>query len=102
MTQEYQENRKFLHVRIRTLRKKAHLTQEKMAHQLGISRRTYANYERGLHAMPVDVLIGIADIFDTPLDYLTGRELPLEQELSESEEVYDRTCTNRSCSEQNL
>ena len=44
-----------------------------MAHRLQISRRTYANYERGVHAMPVEVLVVIADLFGTSLDYLTGR-----------------------------
>lgn len=76
MTQEYQRTRKCLHIRIRTLRKQAHITQEEMSKILGISRRTYANYERGVHAMPAEVLVCIADIFDTSLDYLTGRELP--------------------------
>lgn len=74
MTQEYQETRQYMHIRIRTLRKQAHITQEQLAKLLGISRRTYANYERGVHAMPVEVLVGIADIFDTSLDYLAGRE----------------------------
>ncbi|MBR0483860.1 MAG: helix-turn-helix transcriptional regulator [Oscillospiraceae bacterium] len=102
MTHEYQETRKFLHARIRTLRKKSRITQEKMAHRLGISRRTYANYERGVHAMPVEVLVCIADMFGTSLDYLTGREMPTEQEMSESEEVYDRTCKNRYYYRENL
>lgn len=102
MTQEYQEIRNFLHVRIRTLRKKSHITQEKMARRLGISRRTYANYERGIHAMPVEILVCIADMFGTSLDYLTGRDMPPEQEMSESEEVYDRTCKNRYYYRENL
>lgn len=74
MTQEYQKTRQYLHIRIRTLRKQAHITQEEMSKILGISRRTYANYERGVHAMPAEVLVCIADIFDTSLDYLTGRD----------------------------
>lgn len=75
MMKEYLKTRQYLHIRIRSLRKQAHLTQQEMANLLGISRRTYANYERGVHAMPVEVLVCIADIFDTSLDYLTGREL---------------------------
>ncbi|MBQ4464851.1 MAG: helix-turn-helix transcriptional regulator [Oscillospiraceae bacterium] len=59
--------------RIRTLRKREHYTQSEMAQRLQISRRTYANYERGVHAMPVEVLVVIADTFGTSLDYLTGR-----------------------------
>lgn len=75
MMKEYLKTRQYLHIRIRALRKQAHLTQQEMASLLGISRRTYANYERGVHAMPVEVLVCIADIFDVSLDYLVGRQL---------------------------
>ena len=96
MTQQYQETRNILHERIRTLRKKERITQEKMAQRLGISRRTYANYERGIHAMPVEILVRIADMFSTTLDYLAGHDMPPEQTLSESGEIYDRTVPNRN------
>ncbi len=73
MAREYKEIRMVMYQRIRALRKKNHVTQAEMAEQLGISRRTYANYERGVHAMPAEVLAGIADMFGSSLDYLTGR-----------------------------
>ncbi len=73
MTQDYQRTREIMYQRIRSLRKKQHITQAEMAQQLGISRRTYANYERGVHAMPAEVLVNIANLFDASLDYLTGR-----------------------------
>ena len=69
----YQETRVIMYDRIRKLRKNNHITQAQLASQLGISRRTYANYERGVHAMPAEILVRIADTFDTSLDYLTGR-----------------------------
>ncbi len=75
MAQEYSQTRKIMHERIRSLRKKHRITQAQLAQQLGISRRTYANYERGVHAMPAEVLVRIADIFEASLDYLTGREI---------------------------
>ncbi len=71
--QTYQQTRESMCQRIRTLRKKEHFTQMQMAQRLHISRRTYANYERGVHAMPVEVLVIIADTFGTSLDYLVGR-----------------------------
>ena len=70
---EYQEIRETMYKRIRTLRRQAHYTQLQMAERLKISRRTYANYERGIHAMPVEVLVVMADIFGTSLDDLAGR-----------------------------
>ncbi len=75
MIQEYQQTRKIMHERIRKLRKVNHITQAEIAVQLGISRRTYANYERGVHAMPAEILVRIADTFGTSLDYLTGRKI---------------------------
>jgi transcriptional regulator with XRE-family HTH domain len=71
--ENYQTTREIMFHRIRTLRKREHYTQSDMAQRLQISRRTYANYERGIHAMPVEVLVVIADTFGTTLDYLTGR-----------------------------
>ncbi len=69
----YMEMREVMVQRIKELRKQDCYTQTQMAQRLHISRRTYANYERGVHAMPVEVLVMIADIFGTSLDYLTGR-----------------------------
>lgn len=71
----YQDIRETMYKRIRTLRKREHFTQLEMAQLLQISRRTYANYERGVHAMPAEVLVMIADQFGTSLDYLTGRSV---------------------------
>lgn len=70
----YQSTRELMYKRIREMRKRKHFTQLQMAQKLKISRRTYANYERGVHAMPVEVLVVMADLFDTSLDYLAGRE----------------------------
>ncbi len=75
MITEYQETRKHLHERLRKLRKANHITQAQLAQSLGISRRTYANYERGIHAMPAEVLVRIADLFEASLDELTGRTM---------------------------
>ncbi len=73
MEKDYESIRAIMHQRIRSHRKMNHMTQSDIAQRLGISRRTYANYERGVHAMPAEVLARIADLFGTSLDYLTGR-----------------------------
>lgn len=71
--ENYQATREIMFQRIRAARKRGHYTQTQMAERLNISRRTYANYERGVHAMPVEVLIVLADVFGTSMDYLSGR-----------------------------
>ncbi len=79
MTKNYQMTREAMYLRIRTLRKKSHVTQAEMAQKLGISRRTYANYERGVHAMPAEVLFCIADMYGCSMDYLAGRSQQLRE-----------------------
>ena len=58
------------YARVREYRKKSHISQQEMAAMLGISRRTYSNYENGLKSMPAEILIQIADYFDESLDVL--------------------------------
>ena len=71
--ENYQATREIMFKRIRAERKRGHYTQTQMAQHLHISRRTYANYERGIHAMPAEVLVVLADLFGTSMDYLSGR-----------------------------
>ena len=61
--------------RIKALRKKHGLTQEKLAEQLGIAVNTVARIEIGNRGISIDLAIELAVRFDTTLDYiLLGRE----------------------------
>lgn len=59
--------------RIREERKKAKLTQEDMAKQLGITRAAYTLYETDKTQPSLETATKIAEILRTSLDYLTGR-----------------------------
>lgn len=59
--------------RIREEREKRILSQQEMADMLGINRRTYSSYEVGSRGLPVEILIQLADMFETSTDYLLGR-----------------------------
>lgn len=48
-------------------------TQEKVADDLGLSRRAYSSYETGDREPPKDVLIKLADYFGVSVDYLLER-----------------------------
>ena len=50
---------------IRDLRQQKHLTQEKLAEQLFVTRQTVSNYENGRTRPDVDQILRLAEIFDT-------------------------------------
>lgn len=61
--------------RIKELRKKHGLTQERLAEQLGIAVNTVARIEIGNRGISIDLAIELAVRFDTTLDYIfLGRE----------------------------
>lgn len=59
--------------RLKERRTKLNLTQKEVAEKLKISQSTYAGYESGKSQPGLDMLIKIADIYDTSLEYLSGR-----------------------------
>ena len=61
--------------RIKALRKKNGLTQEKLAEQLGIAVNTVARIEIGNRGISIDLAIELTVRFNTTLDYIfLGRE----------------------------
>ena len=56
--------------RIKALRKKHGLTQEKLAEQLGIAVNTVARIEIGNRGISIDLAIELAVRFNTTLDYI--------------------------------
>lgn len=64
-TMEYRE-------RIKELRKNVGLTQEKVCEDLGMSQRTYSDYESGRIKLPIDRLIELAMYYDVSMDYICG------------------------------
>lgn len=59
--------------RLRDLREDADLYQKHLATLLHCSQRIYSNYECGDVDIPTEVLIKLADFYDTTTDYLLGR-----------------------------
>ena len=58
--------------RIRDLREAANLTQEKLAKQLEIRRKTYIRYEMGIRSPPITFLAQLAVFYNLSSDYLLG------------------------------
>lgn len=61
-------------MKIEQLRKEKGLSQDNLAKQLNIERRTIANYENNEINNKISNLIKIADFFNVSLDYLFERQ----------------------------
>ena len=59
--------------RLKEERKKAKLTQEDIAKQLGITRSAYTLYETEKTQPSIETATKLADILKVSLDYLVGR-----------------------------
>ena len=59
--------------RIRDLGEEHDLKQQDMAGILNITQGTYSRYESGLYDPPTDILLKLADFYDTSIDYLLER-----------------------------
>ena len=62
-----------MYPRIRDLRQDMDLSQKEFAKLLGMSQTGYSKYETGENAIPTEILIKLADIHHTSVDYLLGR-----------------------------
>ena len=59
--------------RLRELREDHDLTQRKLASILGLTQPQYFRYEQGYRDLPTDILIRLADLYDTSTDYILER-----------------------------
>ena len=60
--------------RLREMRMKRGLTQQRVADSIDIALRSYQCYETGTRTPNYDLLVQLADILDVSLDYLMGRD----------------------------
>ena len=60
--------------RLRDMRNKRNLTQQKMADLLNVALRSYQCYEGGDRSPSYSLLVQIADILDVSIDWLLGRD----------------------------
>ena len=68
--------------RIRNLRIDSNLTQSDIAKRLNLKQNTYSQYEIGSLKYPIEVLIKLADFYQTSIDYLL--------ELTDNPKPYER------------
>lgn len=59
--------------RIRDLREDSDLTQQQIADYLKMKQPQYNRYEKGYRDIPSDILIALADFYNTTTDYILER-----------------------------
>ena len=60
--------------RIRELRKKAKLSQQALADQIGVFRNTISNWETGYSQISLENAKNVAEYFGVTIDYLLGSD----------------------------
>ena len=61
-----------MYPRIRDLREDKDMTQTKLAKLIGMSQTGYSKYETGENDIPTNILIKLALLHETSVDYLLG------------------------------
>ena len=61
-----------LYEHIRSLREDRDLSQKEIAAILGMSQTGYSKYETGENDIPTQILIKLAEYYNTSVDYLVG------------------------------
>lgn len=68
---------------LQILRKQKGMSQETLAQQLNVVRQTISKWEKGLSVPDADMLIRIADVFDTSVSELLGARIEQEENINE-------------------
>jgi len=72
---------------LQELRKEKELTQEQLAEQLGVARRTVSRWETGNNMPDLDILVELSDLYSVDLREILSRERKsetMDQELKET------------------
>ena len=61
-----------MRLRIRDLREDNDYTQKYVAKYLVCDQSLYSKYERGERPIPLEIMVKLAKLYDTSIDYLAG------------------------------
>lgn len=73
-------NMKEIGLRCRIMRYSRHLSQAKLAKELGYSTANISNFERGLVRISLDLALAYSDYFNVSLDYIVKGQLILPED----------------------
>ncbi len=69
-----------LNENMKAIRKSKGLSQEELAIKLNVVRQTISKWEKGLSVPDSEMLVAIADVFETPVSILLGETVVTERE----------------------
>ena len=76
-----------MYERMRNLREDKDLKQKDIAKMLNVAQTTYSDYENGKINMPTSILIKLAELYNTSIDYLLG--------MTDNPRPYERSTRRR-------
>ena len=59
-----------MNLRIRDMREEKGMTQQQIAENLNCDQSLYSKYERGEREVPLEIMVNLATLFETRIDYL--------------------------------
>ena len=59
-----------MNLRIRDMREEKGMTQQQIAEYLNYDQSLYSKYERGEREVPLEIMVNLATLFETSIDYL--------------------------------
>lgn len=59
-----------MYIRIREIREEKGLTQQQVSDYLMCDQSLYSKYERGEREVPLEIMVKLAKLFETSIDYL--------------------------------
>ena len=68
---------------LKAMRKAKGYTQQELAMKLNVVRQTVSKWEKGLSVPDVEILVEIADVLDTDVSVLLGKEVSDEESRDE-------------------
>ena len=68
---------------LKAMRKAKGYTQQELAMKLNVVRQTVSKWEKGLSVPDAEILVEIADVFDTDVSVLLGKEVSDEESKDE-------------------
>lgn len=78
--------------RLRELRQKKGLSQQALADMLHVTQQSVYKYENELAIPELDILIHMAEIFETSIDYLVGStDVPFKYETYDADTSFTRS-----------